>query len=596
MKAPDLKKWNLKPELEGLLFFAQCINELLFDYSIDTYKIPALNSRTLAVELQEATRDYESNILRKGAIEPIVAELVDALRKDPVIQELFGSYFEELLDALRKEQTVPELKIKVDYLLNRIGDGYLNTCIQLIKKMIDQPKEKDKIMRLARIYVNELIDKGYSAEYVFFESNRFFFASRLPPRIERTEIIEDYLRMFNFQKRPFNIIYRVGRSFSIAKGYAPELDIEIVDKCPDLAFLHQTDKVDKFTGQNNECPLYLIVKVEEAFDEVKARAIADEQILLFDSLAKYHVHRSNLVVTENALVYSEDQKRFNVYRRPNRAVLKRPDRPSEKLSQLARETIANITSEKLDEQAFYRLIRALKRHQSAIRSDAPENQLLEFWSTVEVLFPPISDSSDRIVQIGESMIPFICSEYAAKLSSDLLISLRASGRPEALEYLNEVPEGGNDIEKCLALFSIENNELLRQKFYALFEWHPLLRNRIYSLSKKFSSADAVRDTIFANRQRVSWQLQRIYRARNLIVHSGSTLPYVTTLVENIHSYVDRVLDVINERIFRSSHAITIDQIALQVRLEFEAHLRTLVGLGKTKCTSDNFKLILFGNR
>jgi len=47
MKAPDITRWDRKPGIEGLLLFAQTVDELLFDYTIDTYKIPALNSRIL---------------------------------------------------------------------------------------------------------------------------------------------------------------------------------------------------------------------------------------------------------------------------------------------------------------------------------------------------------------------------------------------------------------------------------------------------------------------------------------------------------------------------------------------------------------------
>ena len=43
MKYPNLEKWKYGSELEGLLFFAQVVEELLFDYKIDIYKVPAMN-------------------------------------------------------------------------------------------------------------------------------------------------------------------------------------------------------------------------------------------------------------------------------------------------------------------------------------------------------------------------------------------------------------------------------------------------------------------------------------------------------------------------------------------------------------------------
>jgi hypothetical protein len=277
-------------------------------------------------------------------------------------------------------------------------------------------------------------------------------------------------------------------------------------------------------------------------------------------------------------------------------VLKRPDRILQKLSDLVKNTVLTITNKNLDPESFQRLIRAFGGHQNAIKSETPERQLLEFWSAIEVLFPPTIEELDRIDQISKSLTPFIFTGYAAKLASDLFISIKNSGKTEALEILNQMPEGSNPIEKCLALFSLETNAPHREKLYKLFEWHPILRNRIYFLSTKFCSADLVLKTLDAHIQRVSWQIQRIYRTRNLIIHSGKTLPYVNTLVENLHSYLDRALDLLNEQVFHSAHSTTIDQIVLEVKLESEAHLQTLKHLGKTQCTTDNYKLILFGNR
>ena len=35
---------------------------------------------------------------------------------------------------------------------------------------------------------------------------------------------------------------------------------------------------------------------------------------------------------------------------------------------------------------------------------------------------------------------------------------------------------------------------------------------------------------------------RIYRNRNLIIHNGRAMPYLSLLIENLHSYVDDFID------------------------------------------------------
>lgn len=392
------------------------------------------------------------------------------------------------------------------------------------------------------------------------------------------------------------MIYRTSKTFDVMKGFAHNLQFEILVEVPKLEFRTKPKSVEEFLSTNIDFPLYLVGTNLRALDPFKAREEADEKLFLFDSIARYHVHRRDLRISEDALVYSIDHKDYGIVRKFKSAIMKRPDREFSELSSLAEDTVRTIRSDKLDGVSLMRLTRALLRHNTAALSATPESQLLEFWSAVEVLFPPTDENADRIVQISDSMTPFVTSEYAAKLASDLFNSIRNSGQPEAIEILNQIPEGDNNIEKCLALFSVETNEPIRDKLYQLFKWNPLLKNRIFFLKKRFSSADLVLKTLTSHIERISWQIRRIYRAWNLIIHSGKSLPYIDILVENLHSYLDRVLDLLIEKISRSPHSTTIDQIALEIKLEAESHLRILKHLRKTQSNTDNYKLILFGNK
>lgn len=595
MKAPNLQKWKLKPELEGLLIFAQLINELLFDYSLDTYKLPTMNTRLLTLELLYSITEHEENLLKLGAIKPIVRELHDSLKKDPVVKEIMAKYYVDYLSMLKDDLSLPELKNRIEFLHNKIDASYFPTCKTLLKEAVFGSKEKEKITRLTRIFLSELTSRGYSSEYIYFESGKFFFEGVFPTRISDPEIIQVYLDLFSLERKQYVVIYRAGKNVRAIRDFAPSLDLEVLDSAPGLSFRDKSSVVEQFLQNNEECPLFLLVKGIESCDRDKAREEADVLLYLIDSLAKYHVHRRDLTIGEKALVYSDDQSEFGIVKKARSPVMKRPDRQFDKLATLIEESVSTITSDNLNEDSTQRLKRAFWRHNTGIRAATPESQLLEFWSAVEVLFPPTGANIDRILQIIDSMVPFIVSEYAAKLAADLFLSIKHSRSPEALKTLGNVVEGGNPIEKCLALFSIKANEPLRERFYSLYDWHPLLRNRIFYLSKRFLSADLVLSTLEAHIERISWQIRRIYRARNLIIHSGKSLPYINILVENLHSYLDRVLDLFNEEISRCNHPTTLDQITLEIKLEVESHFRNLKNLGKTECTADNYKKILFGN-
>ncbi|MCK4820352.1 hypothetical protein KA005_31600, partial [bacterium] len=333
----------------------------------------------------------------------------------------------------------------------------------------------------------------------------------------------------------------------------------------------------------------------KAYDFFAAREDGDDKIQLLDSLARYHVHRQDFKWSDEALIYTEDGRLSGLYDSPVPATLKRPEQDIHSLSGLIEKTLNAVAAKNLTPESFLRFIRAILRHNMAIKSVAPESQLLEFWAAIEVLFTAYESGEDKIIQIAKGIVPFETAEYAAKMGADLYSSIRNSGVSEALGIIDEIGEGANAIEKCMALVAIQDNEDKRNKLYEKLTNHVLLRNRIFYLNNRLSSADVIRNTLIAHDRRVSLQIQRIYRARNLIIHSGRSLPSIKILVENLHSYLDRVLDLLIEHVSLTDHSISIDQICIKVRLEHDAHVKLLEKAKNEDCTRDNYKLLLFGH-
>lgn len=70
----------------------------------------------------------------------------------------------------------------------------------------------------------------------------------------------------------------------------------------------------------------------------------------------------------------------------------------------------------------------------------------------------------------------------------------------------------------------------------------LLKDRIDYFKEKLATPQAALEIIKDYEERVTWQIRRIYRARNIIVHSGKTPPYTKHLIEHAHEYLDIILD------------------------------------------------------
>ncbi|MUG74124.1 hypothetical protein GNP93_26535 [Paenibacillus validus] len=82
-------------------------------------------------------------------------------------------------------------------------------------------------------------------------------------------------------------------------------------------------------------------------------------------------------------------------------------------------------------------------------------------------------------------------------------------------------EGDSDIEKFIALVCLDDYSNERKaRLYDMFSTNnPLATNRIYEMKKNYSDARNILKLIENHEQKVQWQLKRIYRCRNEIVHS-----------------------------------------------------------------------------
>ena len=96
MKAYDFVHWHLNKHNEGLLFFAQCLEEMLFHYGHDSLKVPALNFHYLCVEIDQTIKKVENEVVDKGNIKPLFEELSDTFGKDPIAGSLYGKDFNSL--------------------------------------------------------------------------------------------------------------------------------------------------------------------------------------------------------------------------------------------------------------------------------------------------------------------------------------------------------------------------------------------------------------------------------------------------------------------------------------------------------------------
>lgn len=123
---------------------------------------------------------------------------------------------------------------------------------------------------------------------------------------------------------------------------------------------------------------------------------------------------------------------------------------------------------------------------------------------------------------------------------------------------------------------------------------PLLRYRIYSLNQSFSSFENILSFLNDHTQRVEWHIRRIYRTRNLIIHSGQVPDIVESLVESSHAYLDSFINIMMNLSSKENQIRTINQGIKEIQIRNRIHLDYLNKHKDWKCSPDNFKKALWG--
>ncbi len=479
MQNPNLIKWSKDPELEGLLFFAQSINEMLFDYTLDTYKVPALNTHFRCIEGLVFIDMVERGLIHQKALDPTIDEFLWSFKSDPIIKGLFGP---KMGGYVREVERIKNKNEELENILNLIGDLLSSNYIKEAKKRLitiicQEPKQKDLIYSLTRSFLTELIYAGYSKGFIFHKTNQFFFDPAAQPRITSPEQINEYLNEFNLEKKKFELVFKANGYFNYIKDSLSELNVEVVRDIPKIRTGREYEK-EFLEEKNEEYPCILKFKEIEAFDAQSARDSAEEIIRSLASLLKYNIHRRDFSWQNEVLTYKLPQNHPWVAKPAVKPVHKRPDKELEEIPEETRKIIDHVYKGNLDDRSKEIIFGALKLHSEAICAETEENQLLTFWSFIEGILSPPGDVG-RMDHILHSIEPLLVVDYPKKLIFDVQKNLENCGGSEVMKIIEKVKEGDNTFEKCAAIISIKENETYRDEIYSLIEDNVLLRNRLY---------------------------------------------------------------------------------------------------------------------
>lgn len=247
----------------------------------------------------------------------------------------------------------------------------------------------------------------------------------------------------------------------------------------------------------------------------------------------------------------------------------RTDKASKELNRLIRNlAIGGASKTRFD--------RVADLHGICVSSDVVDNQLVTLWTALETLIPSTAHGA-KIANVLNQMTPFLMKAYIQRLVQRFTHDLVTWKPWYAKRLLNRVPdiEGANTVYRALALLAVRSNSNLRDELYAELKDFHLLRYRAFQLSELLSSPATLKKALDTHLMKLEWQIRRIYRTRNMLVHSGKRPGYINTLVENAHDYFDQIIFDVMRMSCGEYRAGTLDNVFELVKISYAKFTSTL---------------------
>ena len=587
MKFVDTSHWEEFEESNALLFFAQLLHEMLFDFTLDTYKPNALNVHSLIHEALEISAKISEGAIKEGNFEHIRDELQMSLSKDLTLKRLLNEKHFHYVDQIKKSKNHEELTIILEALHFYLSKKkYFTGLKETLKDEVKSGKSKSNIFSVTRSLITEILEYGYEKSYIYNAVNTTFFSKK--SSVNSINVMDAFYTNFNFKKNKFKVTFICSPEFFRIKSTVKNFGLKVTKKLNNLPKIPATNKF--LEGKYESC-VFIIEEKVEALDHAAARNRSEQKLKFISDIYSFYNHQHKFKIESNAYVREISSGYCLNISRQTDAIKKGIDHSPTEIPSIVESLRENMS---LDSQSLYKFTKAIQLHRLAINAKELENQLLDLWAAIETLIPNLPNSQkNRIQQIVDYLAPILSVNYMHKLISELHKDIELWNEDFYKELLEQINHGENSIEKLTLIISDNDYS---ESFNALdvkLEDFPLLKNRVGTYKKWCIDSKELLSLLERHHKKVSWQIRRIYRARNAIIHNGEKPHQLEILVENLHSYLDSCIKGISDLVIIQKGE-SVSQFFIETQISFSEHLEALKQNGNRKISKDNYNKLIFG--
>lgn len=505
---------------DGIIFFAQRLEEMLSSEAIDLYKMPLLNTHGLANEYCDVSNKVKTGDIKEYQREIVYEEFIFSFSDDIVLKENWGkNNIERVLKSIGS--CTQKDKDSIIAYINAILDNgkYFEWSKKTILKYTSLPKEKKKIEAVLRCFLPELVMWGYEPEFIATTLKEYFFKGK--PL--NNDTVKNFLDVFDLTIHDYKVYFSVS---SVVQCFKTPLEKRLHVNFNDDGNYHF------FKSDRNKTILH--------FNNIKApcpnsAAKTAYNILdMFFSFCKYVGDKKGLSMQNKSMVIEGDGKPVFVSSKPQTFSIVEEVNYA-KIGTESENLITGLLNNAKDE--YFMLSKALELHNTAISVTDLKSGFLNLWSSLEVLSQE-HDSKSKLTPVLNLVLPILKKDYIIKQIDEFDKALRDNLPLEDYKYIiNKIPINSCETKKILYLIFLADYKDLREELFDKLSSYPVLRSRL-SLLSSLNTTKKLDKFISSYTKRINWHLYRMYRTRNAIAHSGDVPNDLKYLGEHLHSYLD----------------------------------------------------------
>lgn len=520
--------------------------ELLFKNSIDSYRLRLHNPKTLIEELVSVCQSSLSGFLTNNDYASSTAkELSNSLSEDTDglrFVKISKNHYQNILGqanpknySLLIQSSKLVLKDNPDYLTNIFED--LETLTASFGGIVNDgspryhneiaASEKRIIVLLNHFFVG-LIGKGFNKQYLhsFFQIT---FVRNTDAMLDFTGRLTILKTLINRASENFTVMFNLlGSSFQFAEFKKIDPSYELMTKArrQQLRPILSAQVYDFLVA--NKQSFVLCIKVQ-ALDYYKAIEKSMEKISR--DMDIYHLgFTKHSFKVDNKCVVIGDNDPSKSATFPINFQIDGYVSSNASLFRILLDKLQKVQQNQVDKESYDKLLSAIRYYRTGSESPELETKLLNYWIGLEYIFTSFAPEQKTIERIRTSYPKCHSLVYVKRNLWDFHVTLKRLG-------VSHLITGYNDDLEYLTLYAtyqeiIDNspNELLKFRAKYFRKWVETPSN--------------IEEALRRHTTNLNWNLTRLYRIRNEIVHNAAIKQGIYTHISHLKYYLTFVLNAI----------------------------------------------------